>query len=262
VRPLGPEQNIYEYESEGASVRNRLVVNVRTNAKSFGVYGNYALGKAEADTSGIGNFPSNSYDLQQDWGRASNDYHNRLFLGGYWRLWRGFGLNPFVIYQSSAPFNIVVGQDLNGDTQFNDRPAFATDLTRASVVRTPWGNFDTQPIAGQTTIPVNLGKGPNSFYLNLRATKDFSFGPPLPEEKPAPAAAGQKATSGSKKKPVERKYSLGLGISAQNALNHVNLASPVGVLGSPLFGKSTALAGMFGSGSANRTVNMDLFFRF
>lgn len=262
VRPLGTEQNIYEYESEGASVRDRLVVNVRTNAKSFGIYGNYALGKAEADTSGIGNFPSNGYDLHQDWGRASNDYRNRLFLGGYWRLWRGFGLNPFVIYQSSAPFNIVVGQDVNGDTQFNDRPTFATDLTRPSVVRTPWGNFDTEPIAGQATIPVNWGKGPNSFYVNLRATKNFSFGPPLPEEKPAPAATGQKATAGSKKKPVERKYSLGLGISAQNALNHVNLAPPVGVLGSPLFGKSTALAGMFGTGSANRTVNVDLFFRF
>ena len=263
VRPLGSSQNIYEYESEGESMRNRLVISVNAHGKWFGVYSNYALGKAEADTSGIGNFPSNGYDLHQDWGRASNDYRNRLFMGGYMHLPYRFGLNPFLVYQSSAPFNIVVGQDLNGDTQFNDRPTFATDLTRPSVVHTEWGVFDTQPIAGQKTIPINFGKGPDSFYLNLRLMKDFNFGPALPQETPAPAAAGVAKTAAKpSKKPIERKYTLGFGIASQNILNRVNLAPPVGVLGSPLFGQSTALGSNFGSGSANRAVNAELYLNF
>ena len=266
LRPLGTDQNIYEYESEGDSVRHRLVVSANVHTKSIGLYSNYMLSKALADTSGIGNFPSNGYDLHQDWGRASNDYRNRVFLGGYWHIWRGFGLNPFLVYQSSAPFNIVVGQDLNGDTQFNDRPSFATDLTRPSVVRTQWGIFDTQPIAGQTIIPINWGKGPDTFVLNMRATKSFNFGPPLPQETPAPAPAGAKAAASGaktlKKPPIERKYNLGFSVAAQNVLNRVNLAPPVGVLGSPLFGESTALASNFGTGSANRTLNLDLSFRF
>lgn len=261
VRPYPTSGNIYEYESEGDSVRHRLVVSVNAHTRAFGIYSNYMLSKAEADTSGIGSFPSNSYDLHQDWGRSSNDYRNRVFLGGYAHIWRGFGLNPFLVYQSSAPFNIVVGQDLNGDTQFNDRPAFATDLTRASVVHTAWGTFDTQPIAGQKIIPPNWGKGPDTFVLNMRAVKTFNFGKPLPQETPAPPPAGAKPAK-AVKRPIERKYNLSFSVAAQNVLNHVNLAPPVGVLGSPLFGESTALASTFGSGSANRTLNLATSFRF
>ncbi len=261
-RPLGTDENIYQYESEGEAVRDRLTVNANVHTKALGLYGYYMLNHSLADTSGAGNFPSNQYDLRQDWGRASNDIRSRLFLGGYMKLWKGFGANPFLVYQSSTPFDFVVGQDLNGDTQFNDRPAFATDLTRASVVHTPWGAFDTQPIAGQTIIPVNYGNGPGTFMLNMRITKDFNFGPPVPPETPAPAAKGAAVTAPKKKAPIERKYTTGFALSADNVLNHVNLAPPVGVLGSPLFGKSTALASTFGSGSANRTVSLDFYFRF
>lgn len=257
VRPLGTQQNIYQYESEGDSTAHRLIVNANVHAGSFGLYGYYMLGKAKADTGGIGSFPSNGYDLHQDYGRSSSDIRNRVFFGGYWTVWRGFDVDPMLMYQSSEPFNIVVGQDLNGDTQFNDRPTFATDLSRPSVVRTQWGVFDTSPIAGQKVIPINYGKGPDSLQLNMRVNKVFNFGPVLPEP-PGVISAKKPA----KKKPPQRKYSMSLGVSADNVLNRTNLAPPVGVLGSPLFGKSTALSGAFGSGSANRTVGLALFFRF
>lgn len=262
IRPLGTDENIYQYSSEGESLRNRLIVNANVHARNMALFGFYTLSKAEADTGGISSFPSNQYDLHQDYGRASNDIRNRLALGGYWRIWRGIAVNPFLLYQSSSPFNIVVGQDLNGDTQFNDRPSFATDLSRSSVVHTQWGVFDTNPIAGQKIIPINYGKGPSLFDLNLRLMKNFSFGPALPQPKSPPAAKGAKKGSRAKKPQVERRYNLGLGITSNNVLNHVNLAAPVGVLESPLFGRSTALAGTFGSGSANRTISFNAFFRF
>src|ERR1035441_10973928 len=48
----------------------------------------------------------------------------------------GLRLSPMLVATSTRPFNMTVGRDLNGDTIFTDRPAFATDLSRPSVVRT------------------------------------------------------------------------------------------------------------------------------
>ena len=276
VRPLGTDENIYQYNSQGASSRNRLSLNGSFNTKKTGLWGYYTLSKAEANTSGLTSFPSNQYDINADWGRASYDIRNRAFLGGYTRLPGHFSINPFLMYQSSSPFNIVVGQDLNGDTQFNDRPAFATDLTRPSVYTTKWGVFDADPMPGQKIIPINYGKGPGLFVANLRVNHRFNFGPKLPEDPAPPAAApaaGGAAATGTAKtgakppaKPekveIQRKYTLGFGVSAQNVLNHPNFAPPVGVLGSPLFGESTALASTQGNSSANRLVSFETFFRF
>jgi hypothetical protein len=275
TRPLGTDENIYEYESEGASARNRLVVNGNLHAKHMGFFGFYMLSKMNTNTAGVGSFPSNQYDLHVDYGRGSNDLRSRVFLGGFAQLPGKISLNPFIIYQSSTPFNITVGQDLNGDTQFNDRPAFATDLTRSSVYKTKWGTFDAQPIPGQKIIPINYGTGPSLFIANLRLARSFSFGPIIPDETPPPAADakdGKDAKADAKKdtktpakpvkKEIERKYNLGFGVASDNIFNHVNLGPPVGVLGSPLFGTSNSLATIFGSGASNRTVNVETFFRF
>jgi len=49
----------------------------------------------------------------------------------------------------------------------------------------------------------------------------------------------------------------------RNVFNNVNLAQPVGVLESPLFGKSNALAGgFFSSQAANRSIDLQVSFNF
>lgn len=276
IRPLSTDQNIYQYNSGGDWLGQRLNINGNLHTKNAGIFGFYRLGRVEADTSGLGSFPSDQYDPHQDWGRASWDQRSRGTIGGYTRLPGGFTINPFLIYRSSSPFNIVVGEDLNGDTQFNDRPAFATDLSRSSVVQTKWGAFDTVPLPGEKIIPINYGKGPSLFIVNLRLNRRFNFGPKLPEPpappapapakdaKPAPPATAQLAPKpGAKpeKKEIERKYTWSIGIGAQNVLNHPNLAPPVGVLGSPLFGTSTALASAWGN-NPDRSISLETFFRF
>jgi len=265
IRPFGGNQNIYQYETEGASKRNRVFANVSLRTKSAGLFGYYMLSFAKSNT-GSGGFPSNQYDLHVDYGRGSNDIHHRLFMGGYVRLPYKFSINPFLIYQSSAPFNITVGQDLNGDAQFNDRPAFATDLGRPSVYRTRWGNFDASPLPGQKIIPINYGTAPSSFTANFHLSRSFSFGPVVPNPAstpPADAKAQVKPQKPEPKKPeIERRYHLNLGVSAQNAFNYVNPAPPVGVLSSSLFGKSTALGSNFSSPEANRTIYLNLGFSF
>jgi hypothetical protein len=49
----------------------------------------------------------------------------------------------------------------------------------------------------------------------------------------------------------------------RNIFNNVSLAQPMGVLGSQLFGKSTALAGgFFSSAAANRSIDLQMSFNF
>lgn len=264
VRPLGTLQNIYEYESEGASKHNQLYVNMRYRTKPVLLYGYYVLGKRDTNTQGASSFPSNQYDLHADYGRAANDMRNRGYLGGLINLPHQFVLNPFLIVQSSAPFDITVGQDLNGDSQFNARPAFATDLNRPSVYRTKWGNFDANPMPGQTIIPNNYGIGPALVMLNTGFSRNIPFGPRLAD----PAASGQAALAkpAAGKAPATeapRRYLMNLGIEAQNIFNTVNGGTPVGVLGSPLFGRSTSLSTtQFSSTQANRILYLHMTLNF
>src|SRR4029077_15381336 len=88
----------------------------------------------------------------------------------------GIGFFPLLIAQSGAPFNIITGLDNNSDSLFVDRPAFATDLTRASVRRTAFGNFDLLPLPGAQIIPRNFSDGPGYFSVNMRFQKTFGFG--------------------------------------------------------------------------------------
>jgi hypothetical protein len=62
---------------------------------------------------------------------------------------------------------------------------------------------------------------------------------------------------------ASRRYSLSFTAMGRNIFNQVNLAAPVGVLQSPLFGKSNALAGgFFSSPSSNRSIDLQMSFNF
>src|SRR5205814_9920215 len=85
----------------------------------------------------------------------------------------GFSVVPFVTASSGQPFDITLGRDLNHDSIFNDRPARATDLSRASVVQTRLGAFDTDPLPGAAIAPRNFGTGPAQASVNVRVMKPF-----------------------------------------------------------------------------------------
>jgi hypothetical protein len=175
--PLGTNDNVFEYESSGRYKQNQFIINFNSRLHprlSFNAF--YVLAKANSDTDGSGTLPSNPYDLSLDYGRASGDVRHRFVMTGNVRAPWNISFNPFVIVQSGRPFNITVGRDLNGDTVFTDRPAFATDLTRPSVVVTQYGAFDLLPLPGSTIIPRNFAEGPGSVTFNLRVSKTWSFG--------------------------------------------------------------------------------------
>ena len=304
VRPLGGNANVYEYFSGGTFKQDQIITqtNIRIGTK-VSLNSFYMLSWANGSSSGANSFPVNQYSLAGEYGRTAFDVRQRFFIGGNISApWWGVRLNPFISISSAPPFNISLGRDLNGDSIFNDRPAFATDLARASVVRTQWGAFDLSPIPGQAIIPVNYGSGFNNVSVNMRLSKTFSFGS-LPGEKRTagnqgdggghPGGGGGPRGGGGDHGPgggmamgggmvrmggpgggpfgggatPGKRYNLTFSVNANNLLNHVNRAVPVGNLSSPLFGTSNALAGFggFGGGggqAANRRVSLQLQFAF
>src|SRR2546421_1781117 len=176
TRPLGTN-NYFEYDSTGRFDQNQLIVTLgsRLNRNmSFNV--NYAFGKANSDTDGSGTFAANPYDFTDEFGRASNDVRHRFTLFGTFRAPWNINLNPMIVVSSGSPFNITIGRDLNGDTLFTERPAFASDLTKPGVVVTKFGAFDPNPTPGEVIIPRNYGHGPGALISNLRVSRTFGFG--------------------------------------------------------------------------------------
>ena len=281
-----PGQNVYRYVSEGNFKQTQLIVNsnVRIGSK-LQLFGYYTLNYANSDTGGVTTFPSNSYDISQDWGRGSFDIRHRLFLGGSIGLPYLFRLSPFMIVSSGAPFNITTPIDLNGDSQFNDRPGLLPSCPTApepSIFCTPLGTFDATGVTGRL-LPVNYGTGPGHFVMNLRLTKTFGFGPST--KRPSgpgaggpggPGGPGGGGRGGGPRGPLfgggpmmisgnsDRRYNLTFGVSLRNAFNNVNVTNPNAVLGSRLFDVSNNIQGFpFSPGTtANRRIDLTAMFSF
>jgi hypothetical protein len=307
-RPFGGTDNIYQYDSEGIFRQNQVIANFRTNVGSkLSLFGFYTLNYANSDLGSGGgggggggggssaSFISHQYDPVADYGRSQFDVRHRVVLGGTVSMPYAFRLNPFIIVSSGQPYNVTVGQDLNGDSIFNDRPALASSAKcsvvqiSAGVACTALGTFNLAPAAGQGTIPINIGTGSTLFTMNLRVSKSFGFG----REVGAGSAQGPRGGDGGGGgggrggfpggglggrglgggggpggafgggAATSRRYNLTFSVSGRNILNRVNLAPPVGNLSSPLFGGSNALAGgPYSFGSATRRIDLQVLFSF
>ena len=284
-RPNPAEGDIYQYQSEGIFKQNQLIVNssVRIGTK-LSLFGYYVLNYADADTAGPNTFASNSYDISQDYGRTPYDIRNRLFLGGTIGLPYAFRLSPFVIASSGIPYNVTTGEDNNNDSIFNDRPAFGTGCgpgAPSNLVSTRLGCFNIMPEPGDILVPYDYGTSPGRFTFNLRVSKSFGFG----AKKESAANAGLGGPSGGTfgrgpgggggrgggpggggfgpGNPTNRKYGLTFSVSAQNLFNNVNVATPVGIVTSPIFSYANGLAGRpYSTTTANRRFDLQMLFSF
>jgi hypothetical protein len=280
---------IFQYTSAGVFRQNQLIANFNVRAGSkVSLFGYYSLNYANSDPIGStsngtfsNNFPSDQYDVKLDYGRASFAIRDRVFFGGTIGLPYAFRLSPFMIFNSGTPYNVTVGQDLANDLQFNVRPAFATDVTGSCLSPTQACHY-VVPTTPSSQIPINYLTGPSNFTLNLRLAKSFGFGPELGKNA---AQSGGGAGGGGPRMgsgpgggsfgrggpggmfgggpATTRRYNLTFSVNARNVLNRVNAATPVGVLSSPNFGQSIALAGgPFSTGAANRKIELQAMFNF
>ena len=287
--PPIPGGNVYRYVSEGNFNQNQLMLNSNVRVGSrLQLFGYYSLNYANSDASTISSFASNSYNIRQDYGRASFDVRNRFFLGGSIALPYMFRLSPFMVVSSGSPFNVTSPIDVNGDQIYNDRPgliatASCTNVTvsgpQNNVYCTSLGTFDV--LGRGKLLPINYGTGPAHFVLNLRFTKTFGFGSKAKsssgqEQGGGPGAGGGRRGGGGRGGPLfgggptmmsansDRRYNLTLGVNARNVFNNVNAANPNAVVGSRLFDVPNSLqGGPFSPGSAaNRKIELQATFSF
>jgi uncharacterized membrane protein YgcG len=286
-----PAQNLYRYVSEANFRQNQLIVNsnIRWGTR-LQLFTYYTLNYANSDTSGVSSFPSNSYDISQDYGRAAFDIRNRLFLGGSIAMKYGFRLSPFFVASSGNPINVTTPTDLNGDSIFNDRPGLVSTATcptsvppapGSSIYCTPLGTFDAMPTASEKIAPINFATSPSHVSLNFRLAKTFGFGPKLKGtgnlgQGQGPGGGGGRG-GGGPRGPLfgggpsfggpgsDRRYNVTLSASVRNVFNRVNVGNPAGawVLGSPFFDKFNSLqGGPFSTGVANRRIDLQASFSF
>jgi Carboxypeptidase regulatory-like domain len=276
-----------QFQSEGVFRQNQLIanVNVRTS-RYFTLGGYYVLNFAKSDTAGATSFPSVPRDIGADYGRASFDTRNRAFLYGSVTLPYHISLNPFIVAASGTPYNLTVGSDLNHDSIFNDRPAFASGTSGNCSDVTSF----TRPAAGLTTVPINYCTAKGLFTMNLRVGKTFGFGEPT-----GPRAQGGQQDGGNRGPggpggggrggpggggggrggpggpggggggaSTGKRYNLTFSAQFQNLFSTDNFSAPGSVLNTPQnFGKYTQLAGQFyTSNAALRRILLQMAFNF
>jgi hypothetical protein len=282
-----PSEIDYQYQSAGTFKQNQLIVNssIRMGTK-LSIFGYYTLNYSNSDTSGASSIPSDPFDLQQDYGRASFDVRHRVFFGGTIGLPHDFRLSPFMIASSGSPFNVTTGQDLYGNAVFNTRATPGTCSSGATgVADTRYGCFNLVTLPGVPVIPINDETGPGRFTLNLRVSKTFGFGAKKEVQAAGgpggpggggtfgrgPGGGGPRGGGGGGDRgggmfggaPSNNRYSLTFSVNARNLFNYVNVSNPIGNLSSPLFGESNGLAGNpFSSSTANRRIDLQVSFNF
>ncbi len=295
VRPDPTLGNVFQWESSGYFNMKQFILGMRTQVNpAVTIFANYVGVKADSNTDCVFNiqggcFPSNSYDIDADKGRVSFLARHSFFLGGTIGIPKlKLSLNPFIIARTGQFFNIIRGDDPNGDRIFRERPAFASASTLPENLRqTAYGDFDINPAPGATIIPRNYGEGPGFFSVNLGISRSFGFGE-LPGAKAAAAAAapqggggggaavggagrgagaaggGQRGGGGGGRPGgggggaagpggagAEKRYNLTFSVNINNLFNRSNLGPPVGNLNSPFFGQSLSTLGGFGGDGGN-----------
>src|SRR4029077_9452613 len=98
-------KNIYQYTSEGIFRQNQMILSSNVRAGKVTLFGYYTLNYVNANTSG--GFPSNQYNLDQDYGRTTYGIRHRAFVGGSITGPFGFRLRPFLIAASATHCDVT-----------------------------------------------------------------------------------------------------------------------------------------------------------
>jgi hypothetical protein len=170
--------NIFETESGGLLHQNIVMVSFNTRfSRRISLQGNYQYTRAN-DLPGT---PTDPYDFALDWGRSSLDRHHNFTTFGSINGPLGLYFAPFVTLRSGAPYDVLLGEDVYGDTMFNARAAFAPQGAAcgvSGVVCTSLGNFITNyNLANPNNlVPRNYLTMTGLISANMRVQRVFGFG--------------------------------------------------------------------------------------
>jgi hypothetical protein len=127
VSPLLAQRNVYEATAN--ALYNGLILEVRKRfSKSFALNASYTFSKALDDVVDYNSdFQANDQtNLRAEHALSSFDQRHKVVIFGHWQAPGGFELAPIFRANSSRPFNLLAGADLNQDRHSTtDRPVFA-----------------------------------------------------------------------------------------------------------------------------------------
>jgi hypothetical protein len=122
TRPDPAYSAIRQVETTGRQQTDSLQVTLRGKvSRWFNGQMQYTLSRADNDTSGIGSFPANDYDLSGEWARADFDRRHRFNLLGRTGL-KPFDLGVGLSMNTGNPYNETLGVDLFNNGRGRARP--------------------------------------------------------------------------------------------------------------------------------------------
>ena len=137
-RPFGAAAgDIYQYEGTGVFRQNQLIVfgQCQSQPKTDAVRILRFSQRHERHGWASRRCPRILTICGEDYGRAAFDIRHRAFISATTTLPFGIRMAPFIFMQSGMPYNVTSGVDTNSDGNPNDdRPAFAQNLSRPSVI--------------------------------------------------------------------------------------------------------------------------------
>ncbi len=201
VRPDLALGNVLLLASRGRSERTSADVNLSFRGlwgdRLFG-HTRYSFGTRYDDADGALSLPADNLRPDLDWGPSRQDVRHSGFSGLTLRLPNELSVGVTTRWQSPRPFNITTGEDTNGDTSANDRPA---------------------------GVGRNTGRGQATW------TTDVHFG----WNRSVAGGRGGRSGEGGGSRGDGRE--IGFNVTARNVFNRPQYGSFNGVVTSPLFGR-------------------------
>ena len=122
-RPNPEFGRIREMQPEGTFWGNGVDISYRGELnKYFTGFGRYTWSHIESNQEGIGWFPQNQYDPNQEWSNSGWDRRNRLGMYAVFNRESVANLSVGIFANAGAPWTVLTGADPYGDNLFNARP--------------------------------------------------------------------------------------------------------------------------------------------
>jgi len=122
-RPNPEFGRIREMQPEGTFWGNGVDISYRGELnKYFTGFGRYTWSHIESNQEGIGWFPQNQYDPNQEWSNSGWDRRNRLGMYAIFNRESVANLSVGIFANAGAPWTVLTGADPYGDNLFNARP--------------------------------------------------------------------------------------------------------------------------------------------
>jgi TonB dependent receptor/Carboxypeptidase regulatory-like domain len=122
-RPNPEYARIREMQPEGTFWGNGVDISYRGELnKYFTGFGRYTWSRFESNQEGIGWFPQNQYDADNEWANSSWDRRNRLGMYAIFNHESVANLSVGIFANAGQPWTVLTGADPYGDDLFNARP--------------------------------------------------------------------------------------------------------------------------------------------